>query len=238
MEQRFKGSKDWLESKISELLIVLANSETGFLEDVHNGSMETSYKAFFPHLQFRELLVMVADSRRQREAIKGENERDEWVRRINSSSAYDIAKLPNHGPVKIGNKEYGNLYHWFIGREKYVHDKLPSRIYSLIEKLNPFPNGQNLGERMARVPQEAVEELKENLKKPARRYVSESAYREQMMMRRGDNSRIEYLPGLPEFNGKRAEFFANAIAKIVVESYGMGYVPLGRKPEQLKLLFA
>jgi len=137
-----------------KFLAELFGDNERLMREAHHGLLETPLQDFYPHLNLDELLVFEAMSWELR------NHRDSrFAEIVSSGSIYNIFNY-------TFEKGFASLN---------AHKKLSDESQILYQKLNPF-RGRNLEARLARAPQESVEQLRGSLQNPTFTYVSEYRY--------------------------------------------------------------
>ncbi|MFH1290110.1 MAG: hypothetical protein ABIH92_01760 [Nanoarchaeota archaeon] len=149
----------------------LTGGNPGLISSLHHGLCEAPLSAFYPYLDFDELVAFAASS------WKG---RDLDVRSfgtmLSGRGVFDVFE----GVYEIGRP--------WVRKHKRVS---PER-QELDLRLNPF-DGEGLRERLALVDPVHVHDLYEALRNETMKYVFECQYQDEKLAAGGDNSRIKIM---------------------------------------------
>ncbi|NQU98011.1 hypothetical protein HQ533_00955 [Candidatus Woesearchaeota archaeon] len=153
-----------------ELIMQLCGGNQELVTSMHHGLYETSFGAFYPHLDLTELLGFAASS------WKGREKGDSMLGFLYGHSEHQIFSHV----LQIGTP--------WINKHKNIQEEQQERY----NRLNPF-NGQRLEDRLARVSNFDVEKLKSELAEGVNEYVFEIQYQNRKAQRGGDNHKLEIM---------------------------------------------
>lgn len=177
-----------------QLVIDLCGGNQQLISSAHHGLHEASLRDFYPFLNLDEAIVFAASSWKSRD--------------VDSSFRPFVRDTPDI--YDIFNTVYGMGFPW-LNAHKRISDRLHARYAA------SNPNGRNLRERLARVPQEAVQTLRERLLKKTRDYIFACDYEFRKRVNGGDTSNLEIMTFQPSFPRKERVIpaYASEIARII-----------------------
>jgi hypothetical protein len=154
-----------------QLLTELCGGNQGLISAAHHGLVETPLDQFYPNLDLDEVVTFAASSWKSRD-----------IKDIDSSSFLD-----NAGLYDLFSQVYAIGMPWLKKHRRISYEKREEH-----SSLNPF-GGMDLRRRLAAIPRDAEDKLREQLKQGTTEYVFECQYRERKMQRGGDNYKLEIM---------------------------------------------
>lgn len=180
-----------------------------FLESLHHGLFELQLSAFYQHLDFDELVAFAASSWKTKNRSGGTNS--------------DLSDVAQNGSVyEIFNSVYKIGFPW-LNKEKNI---ITPALITKHDGMNPF-KGKGLEERLDRVSDESVTQLRKDLQEGVHDYVFDCQYSQRKAMRGGDNYKLEPMPFQNAYpkRGKIAPAYASETAR-QIKAMSANYIPL------------
>jgi hypothetical protein len=191
----------------TSLLKNLCGSDLKLIRCIHHGLYESSLKEFYPVLDLQEILAFAGSS---------------WVSRIKQDQKLNQLLEQKAGAYEL----FSHVYHIGIPWLRGKNNLSPSQTQEY-QKFNPF-HGKKLEERLDRVDEVHVQELRERLSRPVNRYVTESQYYACKRRNRGNNINLVLLPFPPSTHG-----YAEDIAK-TLQDYSLSSQKKKEQQQKIK----
>lgn len=141
------------------------------LAALYGGIRESRLESVYPYLNFDELVAFASGSWKKRE------------------TQYDLfCSIVEHDTInEVFKSAFAKGFPWIN-----AYKKLNFEDRKKLEKLNPYESS-SFQDRLAAIPLEELESLRESLAKPVKKYVFECQYKDEKRRQRGDNSNLEIM---------------------------------------------